>query len=133
MSALRVEPLDRRHLGAGDRADRGDAGASSAPLHMHSAGPTHANPATEFGSCKTKLVANHPEQWGVIRTVHRNGATIEVECGHNRMPPVLSFCQCDAVNSRRTADTLFSRSVHGGRAGRVRSREAASLATSGAV
>src|ERR1700722_9113835 len=89
MSTLRVEPLYRRDLGAGDRADRRDAGPSSSPLHMHSAGPTHANPATEFGSCKTKLVANHPEQGGVIRTVHRNGAAIEVECGHNRMPPLL--------------------------------------------
>src|SRR5580658_9644992 len=122
MSTLRVESLYRRDLGAGDRADRGDAGPSSAPLHMHSAGPTHANPATEFGSCKTKLVADHPEQGGVIRTVHRNGATIEVECRHNRMPPVLSFSQCDAVNSRRAADTLFSRSVHGGRVVRVRRR-----------
>src|SRR5271155_2982032 len=106
MSPLWVEPLDRRYLGAGDGADLGDAGSSGAALHMHSAGPTHANPATEFGSCKTKLVANHPQQGSVIRTLHRDGATIEVECRHNLVAPVLSSCQCDAVNCLRATDTL---------------------------
>jgi len=87
MSALRVESLDRRHLGAGDCTERGDAGSSGAALHMHSAGPAHANSATELGSSKAELVANHPEQGSVIRTVYRNAATIEVECGHRGEGP----------------------------------------------
>jgi hypothetical protein len=46
-----VEPFDSRHVSSGDRADRGDTGSSGAPFHMHGAGPTHANPAAEFGPC----------------------------------------------------------------------------------
>src|SRR5580700_5410421 len=91
MSPLRVEPLDRRYLGARDRADRGEAGTSGTAFHMHSAGATHANPAAEFGSGETELVTDHPEQGRVTRTVHRNSAAIQAECGHNRAAPVLFF------------------------------------------
>ena len=44
MPALRIKPLDRRHLGAGYRADRGDTGSSGASLHVHGAGATQAIP-----------------------------------------------------------------------------------------
>jgi hypothetical protein len=44
-----------------------------------------------------------------------------------------SSCQCGVVNSRRTAETFFSRSPQGGYFVRVRRRYAASLATSASV
>src|ERR1700692_4487401 len=100
MPALGIEPLDSRHLGAGDRADRGDTGSSGATVDMHSAGAAHANPATEFGSHEAKLVADHPKQCSVIRTAHRNRAAIEIEFGHDRIAPVFSQFQCDAADSR---------------------------------
>ena len=70
--------------------DRGDAGSGSAPVHMDGAGATHADSATEFGAREAKLVANHPEQRRVIRTVHGNVAAIEVKFGHDRIAPVLT-------------------------------------------
>src|SRR5580704_3202557 len=87
MSAFRVEALDRRHLGASDRADRCDTGSSGATVHMHSAGATHSNPATELGSRKANLLVDHPKKWHVIWTTHRNGMAIEIECGHDRIAP----------------------------------------------
>ena len=77
---------------------------------------------------KPELITDHPERWqgSVTRSIHRNGATVEVEFGHNGMAPVLFsslFSQCDAGNSRfRAEETLRSRSVQGGCVVRVRRR-----------
>src|SRR5258708_187881 len=85
--ALGVEPLDRRHLGAGNRADRGDAGPRRATFDMDGAGAAEADPAAAFGPGDADLVADRPQQRRVIRAAQRNGAAIEIERDHDRTAP----------------------------------------------
>src|ERR1700676_1521614 len=97
---------------------------------MDGAGATEANPAAELGSGEAQFIADHPQQRGVTRAVHRNCATVEIECGHDRVPPVLAPRHPDAAGWRRMADTFFSKSVHAGRGVRGGGRWAPSLAIS---
>src|ERR1700682_23910 len=87
MAALRIEPLDRRHLGAGHRSYRGDTGTSGATVHMHGAGAAQPNPTTKFCSREADLIADRPQQRRVIGRSNGNGAAIEIELGHDRTPP----------------------------------------------
>src|SRR5580692_12918819 len=122
MLARRIEPLDGGHLGSRDSANRSDARSRGASLHMDRAGAAEANPATEFSSREAQFVADHPEQRRVTRAVRRNRAAIEIKGSHDRIAPVLTSCQCDADDSRRIAETFFSKSLHGGYLVRVRRR-----------
>jgi hypothetical protein len=76
MLALWIEPFDGRDPHSRDGTEGGDAGPRRASFHMHRAGAAKSNPATEFGARETNFVADYPEQWRVIRTVHRNGAPL---------------------------------------------------------
>ncbi len=60
MLSLGIEPFDRRDLGAGDAADRRDAGARGASAYMHGAGAAHADAAAEFGAGEADDVADDP-------------------------------------------------------------------------
>src|SRR5260370_17176240 len=113
MLALRIKAFDRGDVCPGDRPNRGNAGSRCASFHMHRASTTKTDPTTEFRSCETKLVADYPEQRRVVRTVGRNGAAVEIECGHDRLTP-LAFRQWYTDPSRRMASPLFSRSFQVG-------------------
>src|SRR5579862_16969 len=91
MLALRIEAFDRCDLCPGDRANRGNARSRCASFYMHGASTAKTDSATEFRSCETKLVADYPEQRGVVRTMRRNGAAVEIECRHDRRTP-FAFC-----------------------------------------
>ncbi|CAB5370615.1 unnamed protein product [Rhizophagus irregularis] len=81
MLALRVEPFDRGDVGPIDCRDRGDARPRCPPADMHRARPAHANAAAEFGTGQPDLVADHPQERGVVLDCGGNGATVDRETG----------------------------------------------------
>src|SRR5215469_4526186 len=58
---------------------------------MNGAGATHSDPATKLAAGETKFIADHPQEWRVVRTLHGEGATVEIERGHDRAPAVFSI------------------------------------------
>src|SRR5580704_13806814 len=96
----RVEPLDGCNFGAGNCCDGRDAGTRGPPLHVHGTGATKTNSATEFGSREPQLVADHPEQRRIIGTLYGDRLAVEIECRHDRLPPLPAFGQRDAIDSR---------------------------------
>src|ERR1700733_15034439 len=114
-----VEPLDGCNFGSGNCCDGRDAGTRSAPLHVHRTRATKSNSATEFCSREPQLVADHPEQRRVIGTLYGHRLAVEIECRHDGLTPLLAFCHRDAADSRRMAETFFSRSLQGGNFVRV--------------
>src|SRR5580704_2301692 len=89
MLSMRIEAFNRRDLCLCDCTNRGNARSRCASFHVHRASATKTDSATEFRSCETKLVADYPEQRRVVRTMRRNGAAVEIECGHDRIAPLL--------------------------------------------
>src|SRR5579863_8365259 len=103
MFALGIEPFDGGHHGPRDGAQRSDTGSRGAPLDMNRAGAAESNPAAEFGSSQAQFIANHPEQWRVLRTVNGNDTPIELECGHD----LLAFCLMGRRLPANSGNLLF--------------------------
>src|SRR6202045_5270975 len=110
----RVEPLDGCNFGSGNSCDRRDAGTRGASLHVHCTRATKTNSATEFRSREPQFVADNPKQCRVIGTLYQDRLAVEIECRHDRFTPLLAFGQRDAIDSRRMAETFFSRLLQGG-------------------
>src|SRR4029077_10364700 len=85
MFALWIETFNRRDPCSRDRTNRRNAGARCASFHMHGASAAKTDSATEFRSSETKLVSDYPQQGRVVRTTRRNGAAVEIECGHDSL------------------------------------------------
>src|SRR5580693_6771762 len=79
MATLGIEPFDRGDLRSPDRTNRGDAGADGPPLEVHRARTAHAYPASELRALKAHYVANHPEQWGLLRHFDRCRPAVDLE------------------------------------------------------
>src|SRR5947209_19679395 len=99
MPAPRIEPFYGRDCGTGNRPNRSDARTCRPPFDVDRAGATKAYPATELGSGKSQLIANHPKQRSVLGTMNGDGSAVELNGGHNRVAPIyatqlLGFGRC---------------------------------------
>ena len=63
VAAVRRQSFDGYHLmRCGQRSHRNDAGANGFSIDMHRTGAAQADTAAVFCTCKTQLLAQHPEQ-----------------------------------------------------------------------
>src|SRR5713226_4534656 len=81
------QPLDGRDLPALRHHHRHDAGSRRGAVDMHGAGTAEADAAAELASGQAEMLANDPQQWGILRSVELGRHSIDGEFhGHGRVP-----------------------------------------------
>src|SRR5437879_6605469 len=70
VAPARRQPFDRGHALPGHRRDRHHAGAHRSAVEMYGAGAALGDPASELRAGETEVVAQHPQERRVGRTVH---------------------------------------------------------------
>src|SRR5262249_23751201 len=82
MRLAAAQSFDGGDLLAGRVLGRGLAGAHRDAVEMHRAGTAQSRTAAGLGAGHLQLLADDPEQWGVVRRIDLARLTVDDECDH---------------------------------------------------